>query len=152
MAKNTESKTETANDSFSLFGVTKEQFEKTKNLNPIFDFSKADVVSGNIVSQAPFLVKHKAKFKGEFHKIGDEIQTPVLIVNITGATKDSKDCTSDLSGKYSLFLSSKTMALGFLSLFDKYQSLEGLKFRIVVSKATYKQYGENTIYRVHELI
>lgn len=147
MAKETESKT----DIFSLFGVTKETYENSKNINPIFDFSKVDIVEGVVISETPILVTHKAKFKNEYHKIGDEIQTPTIAIKVLNAVKDGQDITSELTGVYSVWLSSKTLALGFLGLFDKHKTLKNLKFRVKVETANYKQYGENTAYRVMEL-
>jgi len=144
MAKNEENQ-------FSLFGVSKEAFTKSKDIKPIFDFSKVDAVEGIVLSSVPVLVKHKAKFKGEFHKIGDEIQTPVIQVKITSAVKDGEDMTAEYSGEYSIWLSSKTLALGFLNLFDMHSTLKDVKFRVKVETAKYKDYGENTAYRVMEI-
>lgn len=146
--------TENKNDEIeTLFGVSKESIEKSKNIYPTLELGKLEensIVFGVVCEEKPNNVKHKNKFKKKGEP--EELETPVLIVfvdTIKRRTSDGEIVELPIQEKQSLWLSSKSLSLGFAKLYEENsRNLKDIGFKITISTADYKEYGENTCYRV----
>jgi hypothetical protein len=144
---------------FKAFGIDKETFVKSKDILPTFDLGELkenSTVYLTVLDKKPQPITHKAKFPKGKIKEGDEMETPVLTVNVHKVSvpdKDSEMGLLDISfeEKFTLWLSSKSLSLGFAKIFeDNSEDLTGIKAKIKVTTAIYKKFGENRCYQVSQ--
>lgn len=136
-------KEEKQTDLETLFGITKELVDKSKDILPVLDLGNADIGS---------------KFKIEFIESKPRIiETPNSDFSDTAKVINVKEISlgnEEFEGavKYSLFLSSKSLALGVGKLWIEHnKDLEGVKCLISVGETNYKKFGKNRCYTVQEI-
>lgn len=150
-----------------LFGVNEDVLEKSKDIYPSFDIGKLEeesMVSLKIISEEPKLVTHPKKFnlteeEEKAKKKGEDVteETGVLVVEIASVFRPDKKTSEMLevpynNEQYSLWLSSKSLSMGLARIYQENEnSLKNMDVKITIGKANYKQFGENTCYRVSKI-
>lgn len=138
----------------NILGVDKDLVEKAKDILPTLDLGTlevGEVVYLQVLSEEPKEVTHKNKFKKN-KKDPDEITTKVINVFVEKIIRADEDKTEVTIGdKQALWLSSKSLALGISRVLEENEDkLLGLKLKIEIGKAIYKEFGENRCYNVSE--
>ena len=141
-------------DKYQAFGVNKDDFEKSKDINKTFDLGKYKEKSKiylTILDEMPLMVEHHAKFSNKELgiKSGDLIKTGILNILVHKVERPNEPII-DFEQKFSIWLSSKTLSIGLLRIYEKNNTLKNKNIFITVSKAIYKDFGENTCYDVDE--
>lgn len=134
-----------------IFGFDKETIEQSKNIYPTFDLSgkRLDIGTQIILEFVSEPVEKETKDKFA-NKKGAKKNAYVAVVNIDTVFRPQSDGTMlevPINKKYSLWLSSRSLALGLSAALGDRTSWIGFRCKITVDTATYEQ-GENTAYRV----
>lgn len=136
----------------SKIGVTKEELKQSEEIKESFDFSKIkdneSVVfefMNDEVKEIEIEAKHENKDKKI--KVGDKIKVPTIEVKPLTLINGSESLDYNVTDSYTLWLNSKTLALGVGVIANENESVKGLKFMVTKTKAKYKQ-GTNVCYKV----
>lgn len=143
-------------------GVTKEEIEQSNNIKETFKFDElnyGDIVEFEFVDDELLEIEQIAKNvnKDKGIKLGDKIKVPaikVYVLRIIPKDKEKEiieyEKTED--NIYTLWLSSKTLAMGIGKIsVDNNEIVKGISFKVEKSKAVFKT-GENTCYRVRQIL
>lgn len=140
-------------DKLSSFGLTQEEFEKFKDVLPTFNIGQIEIGSKvhlTFLDSEPIMVEAK-----EFGK-QTKVPTPCLRVHIETVFRKQSDgqyLEVPMASDSTLWLSSKTLAMGIYNLFEQNaKNLKGKKAEIIVGIANYKDYGEGRAYRVTQRV
>lgn len=132
------------------FGINKEEFEKTKDILPTFDFSNLAVGESVVLTideETPKPVEHENKFKK-----GENTKTfvlPVIVHQVNRLGDHNEPFVVPMNDeKMTLWLSSKSLSMNLVKIFEETGKVKGTTVKIVKSSAIYKNYGENTCYNV----
>lgn len=136
------------NATLDKFGISAETLEKSKDILETFDLGKTEVGSVihlQFLDSEPKLIKTTGKFNEDK---GKEIEQKALEVYVEKVVLP--DNTEVPYGqKFTLWLSSSTLNLGIAHLYDDNKDLKGVKAKIKVTTAFFKNVGaENRCYRV----
>ena len=137
---------------YQLFDIDEETYKKSKDIKPALDLGKLEPGSSvelTVLSKEPRKVKHKNKFKKDKND-PDEIETSIIDVQVHKILRasDNDVLEIDVNEENGLWLSSKSLSLGFLRLYKENNTLENVKARIKIGLAEYKEFGENRVYNV----
>lgn len=132
-------KNEKQEEKLNVFGIDEETIQKSINIRPILDLGQlqtGDIVKVEFLEDEPKIIETP---NSKFQKTARVIA--VKEISIVGAELE-----------YSLFLSSKSLALGINRLYVRNgNKLASVKAIIKKDKAVYKDFGENTCYNVQQL-
>ena len=119
----------------ALFGVTSEDVEKGDDIIPSLNL-KALLEGESHVDVE--IVESKPREIEFTDKEGEKVKAPVITVNYEDT-------------EFTLWLSAKTMRMGFARLFrDNNGNLKGVKARITSKEATHAKFGKYNAYNVQE--
>jgi hypothetical protein len=120
-------------EQIALFGLSKTEAEKVIDVAPTFDLAQLgvkDTFKCQILDDRPKLVEHSDKMSGEE---GKKITTPTLRV---------KDEFNGMT--YTIWLSSKSMKMGFLNVMNQMGTLKDVNVVIGVRLYDHKKWGKDT--------
>jgi len=139
-----EEENEQKNKLSELFGVDKETLDKSKNILPVLDLGKMEI--GTKV-KVEFLEDAPREIKTPNNQYGNETAKVINVKEISLGEGEDEGAV-----KYSLFLSSKSLALGVARVYvENKESLLGTKVLITISETVYKTFGLNRCYIVQQL-
>lgn len=136
---------------FDVYGVSEESFNKSKDILPTLDIGKLEVGSRVLLTfldDAPKLVSIESKFQKK------KVDTPVirvLVDTIFRMEKDGRLLEIPTGMNYSLWLSSKSLAMGVLKVHQAHGTLKDIKISISIGMTDYKDFGENRCYTAQEV-
>jgi hypothetical protein len=136
-------------DLFGLYGVDRDAFERSKDILPTFDLGKLEVgsrVALKFLDDSPKIVTTKDKFSK-----GNMKETPVIRVMIDTVFRmgdDGKLIEIPMNMAHSLWLSSKSLAMGVLRVHQEHGTLKDKRAIINIGITDYKDFGENRCYSV----
>jgi len=131
-------KEETENtEVFKLFGVKEETVKKAQDIKPVLKLGK----------DMPYNVPLQIEFMESAPKT---VETPNSKFDTSANVITVLDLVTKI--EYSMFVSSKTLALGVAKLWTAHNhDLKGVKAQIIKTTAVYKDFGENECYNVQEI-
>jgi hypothetical protein len=135
-------------DLFSIFGIDKATFEKSKDILPTFNLGELPVGS-KVVLRFLESVPKEIEVMSKFAK--KKVLTKVIKVFVDTVFKANSDGTLTeipYGFEYSLWLSSKSLSLGLLKIAYNSETLQDAKVTISIGTADYKDFGENRCYSV----
>ena len=142
-------KTKEQDDLFGLYGITEEAYTKSKDILPTFELGKLNVGSRVVLT---FLDETPRKMNvANKYKKGEKTETSVISVYVDTVFNMGKDgvlIEVPMRMNYSLWLSSKSLALGILKVHKSVGTLKGQKVTLSIGTAEYKDFGENRCYSV----
>lgn len=136
----------------SKFGITDEELEKGADIVPTFSLGKDLPVGSKVIVEILEKEPREIEVKDIYGK-EEKKKTSVLNVFVKQVSRPNGEefLVIPIEEERSIYLTSKTLALGFGRIYKKYNGdFKGVMVKIHKTTAEYKQ-GENICYNVTEL-